>query len=151
MYTLHREQIIHTTLEDAWQFLKNPKNLNLITPDKLKFTIVSELPDEMANGLLIEYRVKLPVLGRRPWVSEIKHIRPPFAFVDEQRIGPYKMWYHYHEISQVENGVSMIDHITYDLPFSIFGKLAHVMFVRQNLNAIFEFRRQKLEQLFNER
>lgn len=148
MYTLHREQILDTNIDKAWDFIKNPRNLNRITPDNLHFTIISDLPDEMYNGLLIEYRVKLPLLGTRPWISEIKHIRPPYAFVDEQRIGPYKLWYHYHEIEQMENGVKMIDRVYYDMPFSLFGTLAHALIVKKKLAYIFDYRQQKLDEIF---
>jgi ligand-binding SRPBCC domain-containing protein len=149
MYTLYREQVLNTTLEKAWDFIKTPSNLNEITPDDLKFEIVTELPDEMYNGLLIEYRVNLPLLGKRPWVSEIKHIRPLASFVDEQRVGPYKMWYHYHGLEEVDGGVKMIDKIGYDIPFGPFGKIAHALFVKKQLQQIFEYRRQKLESVFH--
>jgi ligand-binding SRPBCC domain-containing protein len=66
------------------------------------FEIVSNLPEEMHEGLLVEYRVGIPLLGKQTWLSELKHIRERHSFVDEQLIGPYKLWYHYHEISKVE-------------------------------------------------
>jgi ligand-binding SRPBCC domain-containing protein len=43
----------------------------------------------------------IPFFGRRKWVAEMKYIREPFSFVDEQRVGPYKLWYHYHELFEV--------------------------------------------------
>lgn len=32
MYTIHEEQIIDTSLQEAWDFISNPRNLNAITP-----------------------------------------------------------------------------------------------------------------------
>ena len=46
MYTLTREQYLDTTLSEAWYFLKNPANLNQITPDNLRFQIISEIPED---------------------------------------------------------------------------------------------------------
>ena len=111
--------------------------------------MITPLPDEMYDGLLIEYRVKLPLIGKRLWVSEIKHIRPLTSFVDEQRVGPYKMWYHYHGLEEVEGGVKMTDKIVYDISFGPFGKIAHALFIKKQLQQIFEFRRYKLDVIFN--
>ena len=113
----------------------------------MSFRIVSELPVEMYNGLTIAYRVKIPYYGYSDWLSEIKHIREPYAFVDEQRSGPYKMWYHYHEIKEVKEGVQIIDKVHYRLPFGFFGKLAHLLFVRRTLMHIFDFRNRKFKEL----
>ncbi len=48
-----------------------------------------------------------------------------------------------------EGGVLMTDIVHYQLPFYFLGSLAHALFVRRKLNSIFEYRYQKLEQLFN--
>jgi ligand-binding SRPBCC domain-containing protein len=88
MYTLEREQYVQCSLADAWDFLKKPSNLNCITPADLDFHVTSDVPTEMYNGLIIEYRIKIPVIGIHRWVAEIKHIHD-YGFVDEQRIGPY--------------------------------------------------------------
>ena len=63
MYTLEREQTVSARLAAAWDFLKNPANLNEITPDDLHFSIISPVPDVMFDGLLIEYRITVPLFG----------------------------------------------------------------------------------------
>lgn len=145
MYTLYRETVAKTSLEKAWAFMSNPANLNRITPDDMEFEICSELPDEMFEGMLVEYRVKIPVMGTQPWLSELKHIVPGQSFVDEQKIGPYKLWYHYHGIEPTEGGVKFIDRVTYETPFGIFGKIAHALFIRKTLERIFDFREQQFK------
>ena len=147
MYTLHKQMAVNTTIEKAWDFIRNPANLNLITPDDMAFEIVSDLPDEMTEGMLIEYRVRLPILGKQPWLSELKHIVPLASFVDEQKIGPYKLWYHYHAIEVCEEGVRFTDRVTYEVPFGIIGKLAHHLFIRKMLKRIFEYRELRLGSL----
>ena len=57
MYTLYREQSVAATLASAWDLLENPANIDLITPKDLQFQIVFPVPDEMFNGLIIEYRI----------------------------------------------------------------------------------------------
>jgi len=147
MYTLHRETTVQTSPAQAWAFICNPANLNLITPDDMRFEIRSELPDRMFEGMLVEYRVKIPLLGMQPWLSELKYIVEGHSFVDEQKIGPYKLWYHFHGLKAVPGGVRFTDHVTYEVPFGLIGRLAHVLFIRRTLERIFDYREQQLNKL----
>ncbi len=149
MYTIHRQVVVPSTRQEVWDFISNPENLNRITPDALHFSILTPLPTAMFNGLLIEYRITLPILGRQRWVTEIKHIRPLTAFVDEQRIGPYKFWYHYHEIQQCDKGIIIRDQVSYCLPFSLVGKLVHRFFIKKMLTRIFDYRQKRFMELFS--
>lgn len=148
IHKLYREQIIPTNLQTAWDFIRSPKNLDRITPDDMPFEIVSKVPTEMYDGLLIEYRVGVPLLGWQTWLTELKHIRERHSFVDEQRIGPYKLWYHYHEITEVEDGIRFIDQVHYVLPFGPLGSIAHLTFVQRQLKHIFDYREQALQEVF---
>lgn len=146
IHTLQREQTISTDIGRAWQFISAPANLDAITPPDMSFEIVSDVPEKMHNGLLIEYRVGIPFLGKQRWLTELKHIREGHSFVDEQRIGPYRLWYHYHEIVEVDGGVRFIDHVSYVLPFGPFGGIAHLLYVKRQLKTIFDYRQQAMEQ-----
>ncbi|MFZ1729535.1 MAG: SRPBCC family protein [Bacteroidota bacterium] len=148
MYTLRRDLTIRTSLSDAWNFISRPENLNLITPDNLKFRILSDVPDLMYNGLLIRYSVGIPFLGSQNWLTEIRHIRDHHSFVDEQRIGPYRFWHHRHVIEETDNGIRFTDEVTYELPFSFLGRIVHVLFVRGMLTRIFDFRAQAMKKYF---
>ncbi|HKK17215.1 MAG TPA: SRPBCC family protein [Opitutales bacterium] len=146
IHTFYREQTIATDAGRAWRFISAPANLDIITPPDMSFEIVSEVPDSMYDGLLIEYRVGIPLLGKQRWLTELKHIREGHSFVDEQRIGPYKFWYHYHEVSAAEGGVRFVDKVHYVLPFGPLGSLAHQLFVKWQLQKIFDFRQQAMQQ-----
>ncbi len=145
IHELYREQTIATDLDTAWDFIRSPQNLDRITPEDMAFEIASELPEAMYNGLLIEYRVGIPLLGKQAWLSELKHIRERHSFVDEQRIGPYKLWYHYHEIEAVAGGVRFIDRVHYTMPFGPFGEIARAVYVKNQLERIFDYRREAME------
>lgn len=148
MHRLEQIQEVAAPAEEVWEFVKKPGNLNRITPEDLQFEIVGDIPDEMYEGLLIEYRIKVPVFGRWAWVTEIKHIREGVSFVDEQRFGPYKFWYHYHEVSEAAQGTRMIDRVHYKMPYGLAGKLVHALSVRKTLQRVFDYRRTKIEELF---
>ncbi len=149
LYTLERELLVSSALADTWNFLRNPANLNQITPPDLHFHIVSDIPAEMYNGLVIEYRISIPIIGARTWVAEIKHIREKHSFVDEQRVGPFKLWYHYHQLEEVDGRTKIIDRVHYALPYFQLGSLIHVLFVRKTLQRIFDYRKDKLTAIFN--
>jgi ligand-binding SRPBCC domain-containing protein len=149
VHTLHREQVVKTSLEAAWEFVRNPANLNLITPADLEFEIVSPVPEAMADGLLIEYRITIPWLGRRVWVTEIKHVRHQESFVDEQRVGPYRFWYHFHELRRIGDSVRLTDRVTYRLPWGWMAGPVHRLYVRPSLERIFDFREQEIGNLLS--
>jgi len=148
IYKLHSVQKLPISKQEAWEFLSDPKNLKVITPDYMGFNIVSGADRAMYAGQIIQYIVT-PVFGiKTKWVTEITHAREGEYFVDEQRFGPYSLWHHKHFIKEIEGGVLMEDIIDYKLPFGILGQLVHPFLVKPKLNEIFEYRKQKLESLF---
>lgn len=147
IYQLRRELFVKTDIDTAWNFIRSPENLKLLTPEDLKFEIITELPEIMYDGLLIEFRVGIPFFGKQTWLTEIKHIRERHSFVDEQRIGPYKFWNHCHEIKSVEGGVRFIDNVHYALPLGPLGMLANTLFVRRTLRYVFDYRERMMPEL----
>jgi ligand-binding SRPBCC domain-containing protein len=149
MYQIYETQKIPAEINEIWDFISSPANLKKITPIYMGFDITSKfIPKKMYPGMIISYIVK-PVLGiKTTWVSEITQVKENQYFVDEQRIGPYKMWHHEHKIEKIEGGVLMTDIVSYQPPFGIFGKFAHALFIKKQLKEIFEFRTQAVEQIF---
>ena len=150
LYTLHKTQKLPISINEAWEFLSNPKNLKTITPDYMGFDILSGADRPMYAGQIIQYIVT-PILGiKTNWVTEITYVVPKKYFVDEQRFGPYKLWHHKHFLKEIDNGVLMEDIIDYKIPFGFFGKWFHPILVKPKLEEIFSYRKQKLEELFGE-
>ena len=150
MHTLEREIILDTDPETLWAFLSTPVNLNDLTPPDLHFQILSEIPDRMYNGLTILYEIQIPIFGKRRWLTEIKHIEQGSFFVDEQRVGPYKLWYHQHRIEAVGKKTRMLDRVCYQLPLGIIGQLVHKFWVKGMLETIFTYRATRLVERFGE-
>ena len=112
------------------------------------FEILSGADRPMFAGQIIQYIVT-PVLGiKTKWVTEITHVEYQKYFVDEQRYGPYALWHHKHFIKEIEGGVEMEDIIDYKLPMGLIGQMAHPILVQPKLNEIFNYRKEKLTQLF---
>jgi ligand-binding SRPBCC domain-containing protein len=140
VYRLYRKQFLPITLEEAWPFFSTPRNLERITPAFLNFEITSEVPEGIYSGLVITYRIAAVAGIPMTWVTEIKHVEPFSRFVDEQRIGPFRFWYHEHAFHAVEGGIEMEDTVHYVMPWGWFGRLVHAVFIRARLREIFDFR-----------
>jgi len=148
IYTKHTKQNLPITLEEAWNFLSDPKNLQTITPDHMGFEIQSGADRPMFPGQIIQYKVS-PVAGiKMGWVTEITQVKYLEYFVDEQRFGPYALWHHKHFIKEIPGGVEMEDIVDYKVPMGILGQLVHPFLVEPKLREIFEYREQKLQKLF---
>ncbi|WP_336128667.1 SRPBCC family protein [Mesoflavibacter sp. CH_XMU1422-2] len=148
IYRLHQKQNLPITKQEAWDFLSDPKNLKVITPDYMGFHILSGADRPMFAGQIIQYIVT-PVLGiKTKWVTEITHVIDGEYFVDEQRFGPYSLWHHKHFIKEIDGGVEMEDIIDYKVPMGFLGQLVHPILVKPKLKEIFDYRTKKLEELF---
>jgi len=144
-----RQQLLKTDIQTAWNFFSSPLNLAEITPDWLNFKVVSDVPEKMYEGLIIQYNVH-PFFGIPiGWVTEITHAKDGLYFVDEQRVGPYKLWHHQHHFKETGSGIEMTDIVHYVLPFE---PLSHALLggiVRKKLEDIFDYRTKTLEVKFN--
>lgn len=146
---IKKKQILPITLEEAWDYFSTPVNLNEITPADITFEILGSLPKKMYEGMLINYKIAPLFNIPLSWTTEITHISPKEYFIDEQRFGPYKLWHHEHHFEEVQGGVCMTDHLYYDIGKGVLGDIAGFLFVHKKVKGIFDFRFQKLEQLFS--
>jgi ligand-binding SRPBCC domain-containing protein len=144
-YKLATSQIMPVSMEEAWDFFSSPANLQAITPPDMGFVIKSGLADKAYAGQIIEYSVK-PVLGIPIyWMTEITQVKDKEYFIDEQRFGPYSLWHHQHHFKEVPGGVEMNDLVHYRLPFWILGDVANTLFVKKQLQGIFDYRTKAVE------
>ncbi|SKB84134.1 SRPBCC family protein [Dyadobacter psychrophilus] len=152
MQELYFKQNLPISLDEAWSFFSNPGNLKEITPAKMGFVVTSSYHGEkMYAGQIIRYIVK-PVLGiPLKWCTEITHVADKQYFVDEQRFGPYAFWHHQHHFTEIPGGVMMEDILNYKVPFGFLGGWVNALFVRNEVNQIFEYRRKILTERFGTR
>ncbi|MFH6604356.1 hypothetical protein ACEZ3G_12765 [Maribacter algicola] len=148
-YQFKRAQHFDQPISDLWHFISKPVNLKKITPDYMGFDIVpDDNPDEMYEGMIIGYKVS-PLWGiKTTWVTEITHVRHQSYFVDEQRVGPYKLWHHQHFLEESDGGTLMRDIVSYQPPFGILGKIANSIIIEPKLKEIFDYRQQALNRIF---
>ncbi len=148
LYRLTRSQHLPVDIDHAWDFFADPRNLPRITPGWLRFRLTAPPGGPMHPGMILTYR--LTPFWRLPcrWVSEITHVCAPRLFVDQQRLGPYGLWHHLHRFEVAEGGIEMVDVLHYALPCGPLGRLLHKTLVHKRLRAIFDFRRERLAEIF---
>ncbi|MCH2174359.1 MAG: SRPBCC family protein [Lentisphaeria bacterium] len=150
VYSLKQEQVLHTTLDRVWDYISTPINLNDLTPEFLQFEILSDVRGQkMFQGQFLEYKVKIFPAVWTTWVTEIKHVVDYHSFVDEQRVGPFKIWYHRHVITEVPEGVHMLDEVHWVNPLGPIGDVANSLYVGPRVRKIFDHRYNRLEEIFN--
>ena len=127
----------------AFDFYGDALNLEPLTPPWLHFEVTTPMPIEMGAGTLLDYRLRLHGAPIR-WRTEIQTWEPPTGFVDTQVRGPYRLWEHTHTFEPLgDGGATLIrDRVRYALPFGPLGALAHTLFVRRDLQRIFDYRQQ---------
>jgi len=125
--------------------------LEAMMPPFLGFSVVTPAPIEMKSGRLIDYRLRLhgiPIRWRTRitdrWRTRITDWKPPSRFVDSQMRGPYSMWVHTHTFDEIDGGTLMRDVVRYS---AIGGALVHRLFVKRDLQRIFEYRQKILPAL----
>jgi ligand-binding SRPBCC domain-containing protein len=144
VHTLTREQVVPRDPEEVFEFFSDAGNLEAITPPWLRFRIVTPRPIQLREGALIEYRLALHRLPVR-WLTRIEAWEPSARFVDVQVEGPYGHWEHTHTFRPHEHGTLVGDAVRYSLPLGPLGRLAHLAFVRRDLERIFDFRRDAVQ------
>ncbi len=148
VHSLSQQQWLPIPVKEAWGFFSSPRNLDEITPPELGFKIQTLPSEKMYEGEIITYQVMIFPGFWVPWVTEIKSVTPGESFIDEQRSGPYKFWHHRHHFEEKGDGTLMTDLVHYSVGMSVFGEIAHTLFVKKKLERIFSFRREILERRF---
>lgn len=150
IYSLHRTLKINAPLTEVWKFFSSPYNLQKITPAYMNF-IITDCPDKnrIFEGMQIRYKVSPVLKVPMNWVTLIESVKEGVCFTDRQLKGPYKLWHHVHTFREVNGVVEMKDDVTYELPMGPLGSLAHAMFVKKQLEDIFDYRETAVRKIFS--
>jgi ligand-binding SRPBCC domain-containing protein len=157
-YSYHTEQWLPYPLENVFEFFADPENLPLLMPRRLDAHIDDELivPPPPRTGPAATRETKAAGTGSRVtlsffpfphapfrtrWVAEISDFVWNERFCDRQISGPFAYWNHCHYLScAVRRGIPgtlVVDDLEYELPYGLFGKLAHRLGLRRQIERIF--------------
>jgi ligand-binding SRPBCC domain-containing protein len=139
-YVLERSQRVEVPIERAFDFCGDFANLEPLTPPWLHFEVATPGEVKFRPGTLLDYRLRLHGVLLR-WQARIETWEPPTGFVDTQIKGPYSRWEHTHIFERDGDGATVIhDRVRYAIPLGPLGALAHRLFVRRDLERIFDYR-----------
>jgi ligand-binding SRPBCC domain-containing protein len=143
-FTLQTEVWLPRPRDEVFAFFADARNLDALTPPWVKFAMLTPGFIDMRAGALIEYRIRVHGIPIR-WLTEITEWQPPHYFIDKQLRGPYTLWHHTHTFEECNGGTLCLDHVRYR-PRG--GALLHWLFVRRDVERIFNYRQYRLKQLF---
>jgi ligand-binding SRPBCC domain-containing protein len=146
-YTLRRRQWIPRPIDEVFAFFSDARNLGLITPPWLGFRMLTPDPVRMAAGSELRYRLSWHGAPIR-WTTRIRRWEPPTRFTDAEWRGPYALWHHTHRFEERDGGTQMTDIVRYRLPLGCIGRAVHALKVRRDLEQIFDYRRERIAELF---
>lgn len=144
-YELRCAVILPQARERVFDFFSDAFQLEHITPPWLNFRILTPAPIDLQEGCLIDYQIRLHGIPIR-WRTEISSWDPPYSFTDRQLRGPYRLWEHLHTFEAVDGGTLTTDCVRYK---AIGGRFANWLMVERDLRRIFEYRRQRMLELFS--
>ncbi len=148
-YILKRRQVIAKPIRDVFHFFGKPENLEEITPGSVGFNILTPRPIIMKAGTVLDYTIRILGLPIR-WTTLISSYDPPNGFSDVALRGPYSFWHHTHTFERAAQGTTMTDEVHYALPFGFLGRIVHALWVRRQLNYIFDYRANVIGKLLEE-
>jgi len=146
IYTLKTRQKIAKPRSELFDFFQRPENLEKITPASVGFRILTPSPIKMKVGTVLDYTIRLFGLPVR-WTTLITEYEPPFRFSDVALRGPYSFWFHNHTFKEDDNGTIMIDEVRYALPLGFIGRMVNFLWVKRQLNYIFNYRAKVIKDL----
>lgn len=139
-YELETSAWVPVSRLKAFELFADAFKLEAMTPPFLGFSVVTPAPIEMKSGRLIDYKLRLHGIPIR-WRTCITDWQPPNGFEDSQIKGPYSKWVHTHTFDEIDGGTLMRDVVRYS---AIGGVLVHRLFVKRDLQRIFEYRQKML-------
>ncbi len=141
---LDATQFLPQSRDRVFAFFADAFQLEAITPPWLRFEVLTPRPIDITSGTLIDYRLRLHGIPLK-WRSRISAWEPPYRFVDEQVRGPYRWWRHEHTFEEILGGTLCHDVVHYGVAG---GRWIDMLFVRRDLYKIFQYRRDRLAELF---
>ncbi|NBX75759.1 MAG: CDP-paratose 2-epimerase [Proteobacteria bacterium] len=135
-------------MDEVFSFFSNESNLEALTPPWLNFNVLGKDTPCIQEGTLIRYKLKLygfPIF----WKTRIDSWEPQKSFIDRQLKGPYRQWIHLHEFQSCRGGTLMIDTVEYKVPFGILGELVTSLWVKRDLEKIFNYRLEQADRIFS--
>lgn len=138
MPLLQFETVLPFTQQQVWDFHQGKGVVEKLTPPGLKLEVLSK-DNELRNGAIHKIRIRkfgIPFV----WEVQISDVIPPMRFRDRAIRSPFKTWVHTHEMLPHSDGTLLKDSLEIEMPFGTFGRIAFALFVKRDLEKMFDYR-----------
>jgi ligand-binding SRPBCC domain-containing protein len=84
-----------------------------------------------------------------PWrmTSEIVEVDRPLCFIDAMRHGPFARWRHTHRFEPLGGGTLIHDHVSYQAPLGLVGRLFDEAVLQRYLTGLLASRNQRFKHI----
>jgi ligand-binding SRPBCC domain-containing protein len=141
MSTFEKRSQIAASPDRVFAFHELPDALERLTPPWMHAKVLRK-----DRGLLVGVRVEIETrIGpiKRRLLAEHVAYEKGRMFRDRQVRGPFAKWEHTHSmVPDGQGGCWLTDHVEYELPFGILGRLSGGWFARRQLDRLFAYRHQ---------
>ena len=145
MRTFRHSFFVDAEISKVWDFYRNIKHLEVITPPDLSIRVLKSTHQELERGSEVWLTGKL--VTRSNWHSKITELKP-FEYVDEMISGRFRVWKHTHKFIAAENGkTEVIDEIVFALHYGFIGRLFEGI-VMNRLDRVFAHRKEATRAYF---
>ena len=133
-------------IEEVFEFLIHTANATKISPPEMGLVFVSA-PDVLQVGSRLDFKVQ--AWGHvQQMVHEITELERPTSFAEKQVKGPFKLWYHWHQLMSTDMGHTVVtDRIEFEPPGGLIGLLVTKTKILDHLEEGFEHRHERLRKL----
>ena len=81
-------------------------------------------------------------------MTVITAVEPNRFFVDQQAVGPYRLWHHQHHFEEKDGATHMTDIVDYAIGYGPLDSIIQRLVVGPKLESIFDYRQTRLAELF---
>lgn len=149
IWVLRATQTLPRPVDVIFPFFADAYNLEKLTPEFLKFHVLTPSPIDMKSGAQIRYKLKVRGVPIK-WKTNILDWDPPRKFIDNQDSGPYTLWHHTHTFEPTPEGTGTVctDTVRYQPKGWLLAGLVNRFFVQNDVENIFRYRFKQLERIF---
>lgn len=142
----------HVTLEvprpvaEMFAFLRRPANLVALAPPDLHLQLI-EGPNVLVQGSRVTWKARRWGVSQTI-VSEVIALQENAWIEEVQRQGPFPRWQQRLTFEPTNDGTRIQFTIDFEPPGGVLGLLVTESFLRNDLDALFAYRAEKLREMF---
>jgi ligand-binding SRPBCC domain-containing protein len=146
---LKRTQMVPRSLEEAYKFFSDPRSVEILMPSSMRFRLVSEKPESIEAGTVLNYRFflyRIPIY----WQTRIDAVDAPNSFVSVQQKGPLAHWRHTQNfIAAGAKTTEVRDRFEFGLRFGRVGEFFYRTVMKAKIRQLLEYRANKMDMLMH--